>query len=175
MSLRPIVSQADHIEGEINAPIELVEYGDYQCPHCWRAYPIIKQLQAQLGNRLKFVFRDFPLTKVHSQAKDAAIASQAAALQGKFWPMHDMLYENAKRLNASALKEYAQAIGLDVDQFNKDMQSADLAEQVDLSFYSGMRSGVNATPTFFINGEKYIGSWEDDNLYNYIRESYPEV
>lgn len=161
MSLRHPVSDADHIQGDVNAPVELVEYGDYQCPHCGRAYPIVKDLQEQLGDKLKFIFRNFPLSKIHLQAKTAAIAAEAAAFQGKYWEMHDILFENQKRLTSQAILEYATFLQLDLSQFEKDIQKEELAEKVESQFYSGMRSGVNATPTFFINGEKYEVAPED--------------
>lgn len=168
MPLRPPVSEKDHIQGNPDAILELVQYGDYQCPYCWKAYPIIKRLQESLGPNVKFIFRNFPLTKIHPQAKIAAIASEAAALQNKYWEMHDMLYEQHKNLNLSAILTYADALGLDKLQFEKDIEGTELAEKVDADFYSGLRSGVNATPTFFINGEKYTESWEDNNLLEHI-------
>jgi protein-disulfide isomerase len=155
MALRQPVSEADHIQGNPDATVELVEYGDYECPHCGRAYPYIKDLQKQIGPGLKFIFRNFPLSKIHPHAKNAAIAAEAAASQGKYWEMHDILFENQKRLTSTAILEYAQTLGLDTQKFSKDISEPALEEKVDAEFYSGMRSGVNATPTFFINGEKY--------------------
>lgn len=168
MPLRPPVSEKDHIQGNPGANLELLQYGDYQCPYCWKAYPIVKRLQASLGDNLKFVFRNFPLTKIHPQAKIAAIASEAAALQNKYWEMHDMLYEQHKNLSPSAILAYAEALGLNKALFEKDIANPELAEKVDADFYSGLRSGVNATPTFFINGEKYTGDWEENNLLEHI-------
>lgn len=161
MGLRQAVSEEDHIRGNTDAPVELVEYGDYQCPHCGKAHPIVKKLQKELGPRLKFVFRNFPLSKIHPQAKTAAIAAEAAGLQGKFWEMHDILFENQKQLTNSALIEYAARLKLDIPKFEADLQKPESDEKVEAQFYSGMRSGVNATPTFFINGEKYEVAPED--------------
>lgn len=175
MALRTPVSEQDHYCGPATAPVELVEYGDYQCPHCGRAYPVIKALMAALGDNLKFVFRNFPLSKIHPHARLAAIATEAAALQGRYWDMYNMLFQNQKRIHQSALAEYAAALGLDVEQFKKDMRSSELEEKVESHFYSGMRSGVNATPTFFINGEQYTGSWEDDELLAFIRSCHPGI
>ncbi|PZF70763.1 DsbA family protein [Taibaiella soli] len=172
MPLTPPVSEKDHIQGSPDAPIELLEYGDYQCPHCGRAYPIVKKIQEQLGDKVRLVFRNFPLTKIHPQAKMAALATEAADLQGKYWEMHDLVFENQKRLHHTALKEYAQSLGLNIDQFDQDLNREDLAEKVENHFYSGMRSGVNATPTFFINGEKYTESWEGDDLLNYLKNYF---
>src|SRR4051812_8808074 len=103
MALRTPVNETDYQFGPSNAPIELVEYGDYQCPHCGRAYPIVKALLQQVGHQVKFVFRNFPLAKIHPQARLAAIAAEAAGLQNKYWEMHDIIYENQKRLNHLAL------------------------------------------------------------------------
>ncbi len=168
MPLRPPVSEADHMQGNAAAPIELLQYGDYQCPYCWKAYPIVKRLQAQLGDNVKFIFRNFPLTKIHPHAKIAAIASEAAALQGKYWEMHDLLYEKHKDLHPAAILNYAAELGLDQPLFESDIAKPELAEKVEADFLSGLRSGVNATPTFFINGEKYTESWDDNNLLEHI-------
>lgn len=168
MPLRPPVSQKDHIQGNINAPIELVQYGDYQCPYCWKAYPVVKRLQESLGDRVKFIFRNFPLTKIHPQAKIAAIASEAASLQKKYWEMHDLLYEKHKDLSYGAIITYAHELGLDAAIFKKDLTDPVLEAKVETDFFSGLRSGVNATPTFFINGEKYLESWEDNHLLEHI-------
>lgn len=164
MFLKPPVSARDHISGDEKAWVELLEYGDYQCPYCGRAYPIVKSIQQQLGNNLKFVFRNFPLTKIHPQAKLAAIATEAAGLQGRFWEMHNVIFENQKRLYRRALLDYAAGINLDLMQFETDLDNEVLAEKVMSDFESGLRSGVNATPTFFINGEKYTGNWDGDEL-----------
>lgn len=165
MTLRTPISDIDHALGNAHAPIELVEYGDYQCPFCGQAYPIIKWIQAQLGDDLRFIYRNFPLSKTHPQAKQAAIASEAAARQDKFWQMHDLLFEHQKRLHTPQLIEYAQQLDLDIDAFKNDMEDEQLAKKVEADFYSGMRSGVNATPTFFVNGEKYKGGWQDSELF----------
>lgn len=169
MSLKPRVSDKDHLQGNTEAAIELVEYGDYQCPYCGQAYPIIKNIQKKFGKDLKFVFRNFPLSEIHPQAKMAAVASEAAGRQEKFWEMHDILFENQRRLHHAALIEYAQAIGLEIEQFKQDLENSNLIEKVEADFESGLRSGVNATPTFFIDGEKYNGSWQGDFLEAYIR------
>ena len=172
MPLRPEVSEQDHSQGPANARIILVKYGDYQCPHCARAYPIVKHLQQELGNDLRFVFRNFPLQKIHADAMNAALATEAAALQGKFWEMHDLLFENQDRLDVDDLLGYAEQLELDVAQFEEDCQREDLKEKIELDFESGIRSGVNATPTFYINGEKYNDGWESDRMLNHIRAKY---
>ncbi|MBV4359185.1 DsbA family protein [Pinibacter aurantiacus] len=171
MSLRPPVSDHDHIEGNFFAAIELVEYGDYQCPHCGHAYPIVKKLQETFGSKLKFIFRNFPLAKIHPEATIAAVATEAAARQEKFWEMHDIIFENQQDLSREALLKYAKQLGLDIEQFNYDLDDEMLYEKVDSDFETGIRSGVNATPTFFINGEKYNLGWEGNRLEQYIKSS----
>jgi len=175
MPLRFPVTENDHIRGNAAAAIEVVEYGDYQCPHCGRAHPMVKELQQCLGDKIKFVFRNFPLKKIHPQAREAAIATEAAALQGKYWEMHDLVFEHQRRLHNSALMEYAAQLDLDLAQFSQDIADPKLDELVEDHFIGGMRSGVNATPTFFINGEKFEQSWEDKGLLAFIKEKYGDV
>jgi len=163
------VSGKDQVQGSSSAVIELVEYGDYQCPHCGRAYPIVKKIQQALGDRLKFVFRNFPLTNIHADAMNAAVAAEAAGIQGKFWEMHDLIYENQDQLSESYLFSYAQQLGLNVEQFQNDMVSEAVISKVEDDFESGMRSGVNGTPSFFINGEKYSNSWDYEPLLNHLK------
>ncbi len=167
--LRPTVSERDHAQGSNDAAIVLVEYGDYQCPHCGRAYPIVKRIQEELGDQLQFVFRNFPLAKIHPEATKAAVATEAAALQGKYWEMHDIIFENQDQLDNDSLLDYARELGLDIAQFKRDMEDAALLKKVEADFESGIRSGVNATPTFFINGEKYNNGWEGDRILEYMK------
>ncbi|HTE12458.1 MAG TPA: DsbA family protein [Chitinophagaceae bacterium] len=167
--LKPAVNSRDHVQGNANAPIELVEYGDYQCPHCGRAYPIIKSIQEKMGNQLKFVFRNFPLAKIHPNAINAAIATEAAALQDKFWEMHDYIFEHQDRLDDVSLIKYAAQLRLDVEQFENDFEKQDLAQKVDDDFESGVRSGVNGTPSFYVHGEKYNGSWDEASFLDYLQ------
>src|SRR5438445_9734641 len=114
VSLTPPVSARDHIEGHEDAPVTLVEYGDYQCPYCGAAYPVVKRLQKKLGKKLRFVFRNFPLTQMHPFAMVAAGAAEAAALQGKFWEMHDLIFEQQRYLTPDIIPEWAKKIGLDL-------------------------------------------------------------
>jgi protein-disulfide isomerase len=167
--LRTAVNSQDHIQGNVNAPIELVEYGDYQCPHCGHAYPIVKSIQKKMGNKLKFVFRNFPLAEIHPNAVNAAVASEAAAMQNKFWEMHDHLFEFQSRLDDESLIKYAAQLKLNVEQFENDFEKPELIKKVDADFESGVRSGVNGTPSFFINGEKYNDSWEEEPFLNYLK------
>jgi len=169
MSLKPAISNKDHSMGSDNAPIELVEYGDYQCPHCGHAYPIIKNIVHALGKDVKFVFRNFPLQESHPDAVPAAVSSEAAALQDKYWQMHDTLFEHQNHLSAEHLFVYADKTGLDVQQFAADIQKDELLDRVQGDFESGVRSGVNGTPTFFVNGTKYNGSWEKEDFLPYLQ------
>jgi protein-disulfide isomerase len=162
------VNSGDHIFGNPTAVLELVEYGDYECPYCGRAYPIIKNIQQQLGNDLKFVFRNFPLRKIHLHAFMASIATEAAGLQDKFWQMHDIIFENQNALDAGNIFQFASVLGLDLDRFKNDIEKKSVNDKVEKDFESGIRSGVNRTPTFFINGEKYEGEWSDGHLLQYL-------
>ncbi len=168
-ALKPPVNTRDHIQGKYTAPLELVEYGDYQCPHCGRAYPIIKNLQRNLGPDLKFVFRNFPLSEIHPDAFNAAVAAEAAGLQQKFWDTHDIIFENQQDLNLESLFLYAKTIGLDLEHFKNDIQKNTLITKVEQDFESGIRSGVNGTPSFFINGKKYNGDWEEHVFSQYLK------
>ena len=163
------VGQRDHIEGLDTAPVALVEYGDYECPYCGDAYPIIKEVQKNLGNKLRFIFRNFPITQIHPHAQHAAEAAEAAAAQNKFWEMHDYLYEHQQALDDNHLEKYASKLGLDITKFNHDMASHAYAQRVREDFLSGVRSGVNGTPTFYINGIRYDGSWNLEALLKTLR------
>jgi protein-disulfide isomerase len=154
----------DHIQGPANAPVTLMEYGDYQCPYCGEAYSIVKQLQQKFDNNLRFVFRNFPLAQIHAHAEVAAEAAEAAGAQNKFWEMHDYLYEHQEKLAAPLLIAAAKRLGLDVERFNDDLNRHAYAERVREDFLSGVRAGVNGTPTFFINGVRHDGSWDFDSL-----------
>jgi len=160
----PVSEERDHIQGPSNAPVTLLEYGDYQCPYCGAAYPIIKQVQARMGDRLRFVFRNFPITTSHPHAEQAAEAAEAAAAQGKFWEMHDYLYEHQNRLRDRDLSSYAEHLGLDVERFDQELAGHVHAPRVREDFMSGVRSGVNGTPTFYINGARHDVSYELDVL-----------
>jgi protein-disulfide isomerase len=161
----PVSEDRDHIQGPANAPVTLVEYGDYQCPYCGAAYPIIKEVQARMGDRLRFVFRNFPITTAHPQAEQAAEAAEAAGAQDRFWPMHDLLYENQRHLADEDLLRYAGQLGLDVDSFGRDLAEHVHAARVHDDFMSGVRSGVNGTPTFYINGVRHDDSYDVETLF----------
>jgi protein-disulfide isomerase len=156
-TLTPPVSAHDHIEGPADAPLTLVEYGDYQCPYCSAAYPVVKRLQTTLGKKLRFVFRNFPLTQAHPYALIAAEAAEAAALQGKFWEMHDVLFEEQIYLEPGIIRSWAKRIGLNLEKFGNDIKQDVVEKRIKEDRQSGIRSGVNGTPTFFINGTRYDG------------------
>lgn len=155
------VSEADHVSGPADAAITLVEYGDFECPHCGRAYPVVQRLQQQMGHDLRFVFRHFPLAESHPHAEHAAEAAEAAAAHGEFWAMHEQLFEHQHALEDEDLVRYAAAIGLDPDAVAGDLDAGTFEAKVRADFMSGVRSGVNGTPTFFVNGERYDGPWDD--------------
>jgi protein-disulfide isomerase len=156
----PVSIERDHIRGNPDAPLTLLEYGDFECPYCGAAYPIVDQVRQRMGDRLRFVFRHFPLTQIHPHAEHAAEAAEAASAQGKFWEMHDMLYEHQKALDDLDLAQYATDLGLDVVQFQADLVGHAYAGRVREDFMSGMRSGVNGTPTFFINGQRHDDDYD---------------
>jgi protein-disulfide isomerase len=160
----PVTIERDHIQGKAHAPVTLVEYGDYECPYCGQAYPIVKRIQKQLKDQLRFVFRNFPLAQVHPHAQQTAEAAEAAAVQKKFWDMHDLLYENQQALDYYHLVEYASTLDLDIERFNNDLFSHVYAGRVREDFISGVRSGVNGTPTFFVNGVRYNDSRDYETL-----------
>ncbi len=168
-TLTPPVSERDHAQGPADAPLTLVEYGDYECPYCGRAYPIVKYVQEQLGAKLRFVFRNFPLRELHPHAQHAAEAAEAAGGQGRFWEMHDHLFEHQRRLSDRHLIEYASRLRLDVERFDRELTQHVHAPRVRADFSSGVRSGVNGTPTFFINGVRHDGSWDAEALLEALR------
>lgn len=168
-TLKPAVSDKDHFEGGKSASIEIVEFGDYQCPHCGSAYPVLKKMQKTFGDQIKFIFRNFPLQESHEYAFAAASAAEAAALQNKFWEMHDAIYENQSKLNNDLFEKLATSIGLDLDKFNQDLNSDSISQRVEEDFESGIRSGVNGTPSFYVNGTKFDGGVAD--LYQMLKES----
>ena len=166
--LSPPVGDRDHTQGPADAPVTLVEYGDYECPHCGRAYPIVRAVQNHFGRRLRFVFRNFPISEAHPHALFAAAAAEAAGDQGKFWEMHDLLFEHQDRLGALDLVGYASQLGIQADGFLEVIRSRDMADRVRSDFMSGVRSGVNGTPTFFLNGRRYEGPWDYQDLVDAI-------
>jgi protein-disulfide isomerase len=173
--LKPMVSVIDNSQGNPDAILTLVEYGDYQCPHCGHAYPIVKQLQKDFGDKLRFVFRNFPLKNIHVFATPAAIAAEAAAKQNKFWEMHDVIFENQQDLHGNSFRLFAKNLGLDIVQFDNDCNDKDIIEKVEQDFESGIISGVNGTPTFFINGIRYNGRNEIEDLATALNDAINNI
>ena len=152
-----------HLKGKLDAPRVLVEYGDYECPACGAAFPIVKRLQQYLGDKLLFVYRNFPLREVHPHAEHAAETAEFAAVDGNFWEMHDLLYENQQNLEDESLFGLA-AAGLSPDKLWRSLEAGIYRDRIDNDFRGGVRSGVNGTPTFFINGLRYDGSYDFHGL-----------
>ncbi len=169
-TLVPPVGPDDHTDGPDDAPITLVEYGDYQCPSCGQAYPIVKSLKKELGSSLRLVFRNMPLANVHPHAESAAEVAEAVTLQVPFWPIHDVLYENQGDLSDAALLRYAASVGVDVEKLKEALRAGGPRRRVQGDFENGIRSGVNGTPTFFVNGVRYDDSWDRETFLNYLRE-----
>jgi len=156
----PVSPARDHIRGFAAAPLTLVEYGDYECPHCRAAHAVVNAIETHMGNRLRFAFRHFPLTTVHPHAQQAAEAAEAAGAQHKFWAMHDTLYANDARLGETLFIASARALGLNLDSFRTELARHVHVPRIREDFMSGVRSGVNGTPAFFINGIRHDGSWD---------------
>jgi len=158
--------ERDHTSGSADGLIRLLEYGDYECPFCGEVQPIIKEIQKRLGDDLLFAFRNFPLTNIHPHAEHAAEAAEAAGAQGNFWGMHDILFENQRALEDENLAAYAAELGLDETRVIREVTSSVYAQRIREDFRSGARGGVNGTPTFFINGDRYDGEFNLKYLLN---------
>jgi protein-disulfide isomerase len=169
--LLPVSKSKDHIQGSADAPVTLVEYGDFECPYTRQAFPIIKEIIGRLGDSICFVFRNFPLNEIHPHAERAAEAAEAAATQDKFWQMHDYLFEHQEALDDHHLTVYAQKIGLDTNRFKREMLGRIHAPAIMESLKHGIKSGVDGTPTFFLNGTRYEGSWDSATLLKTIKSS----
>jgi protein-disulfide isomerase len=160
----PVSEERDHVQGRADAAVTLVEYGDYECPYCGAAYPILKDVQARAGEVLRFSFRNFPITTSHPHAERAAEAAEAAGAQGRFWEMHDTLYENQSRLADEHLHGYAEQLGLDVGVFDRELVEGVHLPRIHEDFMSGVRSGVNGTPTFYVNGARHDAPYDAETL-----------
>ncbi len=158
------VTENDHAQGDANAAVTLVEYGDYECPACGDAYPIVKQVQQHFGKRLRFVFRNFPLTEMHPNAEPAAEAAEAAGVQGRFWEMHDALYKNQQKLDPAMLPGLAASLGLDAAKVEAAVGERQFADRIEADLEGGTQSGVQGTPSFFINGKLHGGSYALEEL-----------
>lgn len=164
------INKDDHTQGLSQALINMLEYGDYQCPYCGQAYYIVKHLQKDFPDQIAFTFRNFPLTQIHQNAFKAAEAAEIAADSGKFWEMHDLLFENQEFLEDVDLLKYANKIGLNENDFIAKMYNQSKADRVKTDFLTGVDSGVNGTPSFFINGYKYDGDFSYDAFKQLLNE-----
>ena len=166
------VSAKDHIQGDSSAPCTLVEYGDYQCPSCGQAAPIVKRVQKHFGKRLSLVFRNFPLNQMHPYAESAAEAAEFAGAHDKFWEMHDLLYENQERMGEEDfLGSLATQLHLAPARLHEALKAQEFTPRVRADFAGGVRSGVNGTPTFFINGQRHDGSYDFASLVEAIDQA----
>lgn len=165
------VGPRDHMQGPGTAPVTLVEYGDFECPYCGAAHVIIKKIQELMEDDLRFVFRHFPLTQMHPHAEAAAEGSEAAGAQGRFWEMHDLLYENQGTLDSWHLAQFAHELGLNTGRFVQELEEGSHRARVREDFLSGVKSGVNGTPTFFINSVRYDGSWDIEPLFAALKNA----
>ena len=163
------LNERDHVIGAETAPVTVVEYGDYECPYCGAAHPVTKALQQALGDNLRFAYRHFPLSQIHPHSYQAAEAAEAAGAQDRFWEMHDMLFENQGRLTSQDLLAYAGALGLELEPFAEDLAEHRHAPKIREDFLSGVRSGVNGTPTFFINGVRHGGGYDLASMLEAVR------
>jgi formate-nitrite transporter family protein len=154
----------DHVDGPDDAELELVMYGDFQCPYCIAAHPIVERVREQLADRLRFVFRHFPIDDIHPLARKAAEAAEAAAAQGKFWEMYQVLYASRGKLSRAELAGYADQVGLDLEAFEAELDSGEHAERVQRDFETGEGSGISGTPAFFVNGTRHDGSFDAGSL-----------
>ena len=167
----PINIGTDHIRGHVNSPVVIVEYGDYECPYTGMAYPIVKEIMRRFGDKVQVAFRNFPLNEIHPHAQHAAEAAEAAAAQDKFWQMHDYLFEHQRALDENHLLQYAGKVGLDINKFKKEMSGHIYAPLIEESLKSGINSGVEGTPTFFVNGKRYEDSWDLDTFSNVLEKT----
>lgn len=166
--LDPIDDDHDHLRGPALAPVTVVEYGDFECPYCGRAESVVRELLAERGD-VRYVWRHLPLTDVHPRAQTAAEAAEAAAAQGAFWAMHDLLLDHQDELRPRDLTAYAEVLGLDVERFRLDLRAHAGRERIAADVESADRSGVSGTPTFFVNGRRHHGAYEIDSLTAEIR------
>jgi protein-disulfide isomerase len=170
-ALKVPVGLSDHAQGEDDAGCTLVEYGDYECPHCGRAYPIVKRIQKHFGKRLRFVFRNFPLGEMHPHAESAAESAEFAGAHGKFWEMHDLLFENQASLSAELYLALAQELELPPTELCIALEEEKFKARVRTDFTGGVRSGVNGTPTFFVNGVRHDAPFDYEYLVDAIDEA----
>jgi protein-disulfide isomerase len=169
------VGERDHVQGPATAPVTLVEYGDYECPYCRAAVPIVQELRQLLGDQLSYVFRHFPLTGSHPHAQQAAEVAEAASVQDRFFEMHAALFEHQEALEEDHLVQYAADLGLDATRIRRELAAHSYAGRVREDFTSGLASGVRGTPTFYLDDVRYDGLIGVRQFLSAIREAHPEI
>jgi protein-disulfide isomerase len=165
----PQVTADDHVRGPADAPVTVLEYGDYECPYCRGAFRDVHLLLDRYPDAIRFVFRNFPIPQLHPHAEQAAEAAEAAAAQGKFWEMYELLLQPYAELDTESLAGYARSLGLDVDRFRADLASHAYAERIDRDVQEGLRNGVNATPKFYVDGDRIDGKVPLENVEDAVR------
>jgi protein-disulfide isomerase len=172
VSVQPLaLSATDHVLGSSHAKVTIVEYGDFECPNCKQAAPVVKLLLAQFGDRVRFAFRNFPLEDVHPHALNAAEAAECAGAQGKFWPMHDLLFEHQDHLKLPQLRRYAEQLELDLVRFDAEMKDTVYLQRVREHIEGGLSNGVRGTPTFFVNGKLHDVSFGVKSLFDGVEKA----
>jgi protein-disulfide isomerase len=165
----PVVTEHDHVRGPADAPVTVLEYGDYECPYCRGAFRDVHRMLDAYPGKIRFAFRNFPIPQVHPHAEQAAEAAEAGAAQEQFWPMYELLLQPYAQLDTDALVSYAERIGLDVPRFLADITDQRYAGKIDADVAEGLRNGVNATPKFYVNGLRIDGKVPLENLEDQIR------
>lgn len=175
VKLKNVVTERDHTAGAQDAPVTLLEYGNFECIYCGRAYPTIKEVRKVLGDNLRFVFRHFPTGQTHPHSLRAAEAAEAASAQGKFWEMHDQLFTHQHALEDHSLSRYARRIGLDVERFTRDMSENAFLKQIEADYNRSLfDEHITGTPTFYINEERYTGATDVESLLVAIKQADTE-
>jgi protein-disulfide isomerase len=165
----PVVTDDDHVRGPADAPVTVLEYGDYECPFCRGAFRDVHEMLAENPAKIRFVFRNFPIPQVHPHAEQAAEAAEAAAAQGKFWEMYELLLQPYANLDTDSLVSYAQLIGLDIARFREDISDRRYARKIEDDVQEGLRNGVNQTPKFYVNGRRVDGKVPLEHLEELVR------
>jgi protein-disulfide isomerase len=167
----PVVTEDDHVRGPADAPVTVLEYGDYECPYCRGAFRDVQQMLDEYRGKIRFVFRNFPIEQLHPHAEQAAEAAEAAAAQGKFWEMYELLLQPYAHLDTDALVSCAELIGLDIPRFREDVTGRRYARKIDSDVQEGLRNGVNATPKFYVNGQRVDGKVPLEHVEDLVRNA----
>jgi protein-disulfide isomerase len=167
----PLVTAADHVQGPADAPVTVVEYGDYECPYCRGAFRDVQEMLDSYRGKVRFVFRNFPIPQLHPHAAEAAEAAEAASAQGKFWPMYELLLQPHARLDTDSLVSYGKLLELDIPRFTADIAEQRFAARIESDVQEGLRNGVNATPKFYVNGQRVDGKVPLEHLEELVRQA----